>query len=645
MMPSPEGNLSLMASGSVQGLQPAGGSLAQETASQEVWAAAQINLSDANPSAVPGISNPLSLRSTLTASNQSNASANATSSDFTASITALFNESGSYTGAYGSLQVQEALNDPTLLHASDSQPLQIYAQSGDISGLRLFSAKQANISAGGDITDVGLYIQNNTVQDVSIVSAGGSIVAWDSTSPLQQQAQAAYLLGASSYLQAGDIQISGPGTLEVLAGGKLDLGNGPNNTDGTGVGITSIGNQRNPALGSLPGADIIVEAGVQLPTGLSSSTGGLALAGFATTVLEGASGTTYLSELAGTMASSGDPLPTGGLTTASFEPGSTQLSNEEKARLDLQLFYIVLRDTGRNHNDPGSAGYGSYTSGEEAIRTFFGHSTSAGNNIETWFRSITTVNGGMIDIFAPGGDLALTSLASDSSLTPPGIITEGGGGIYIYTQGNVTIGTGRIFTLKGGDIMIWSDQGNIAAGSSSKTVQTAPPTQVLIDPQSGNVETDLAGLATGGGIGVLATVEGIAPGNVDLIAPSGVIDAGDAGIRSSGNISLAATRILNANNIAASGSTTGAPPAPPPPAAPNVGGATAASSASAANNSTAANATSNRDAVATEEQAPSIISVEVLGYGGGEGTDNSDGDDQQKKKSAGGKTPPAQAAL
>jgi len=403
------------------------------------------------------------------------------------------------------------------------------------------------------------------------------------------------------------------------AGGNVNLGDGPNNPDGTGVGITSIGNERNPALGSLTGADIIVDAGVRLPTGLSS-TDGLALQDFATTVIQGPDGATYLSELAGTMTSSGDPLA-GTISASSFASGSTQLSAEEKARLDLQLFYIVLRDAGRNHNIVGSSGYGNYTAAEQAIQTFFGKAPGSGN-ISTWFRSITTVNGGNIDIFAPGGGLALTSQASDDSLTPPGIITEGGGGISIYTQQNVTLGTGRIFTLKGGDIMIWSNLGNIAAGASSKTVQTAPPTQVLIDPTSGNVETDLGGLATGGGIGVLASVAGVPPGNVDLDAPSGVIDAGDAGIRSTGNINLAATKILNADNISASGTTAGAPPAAPPPAAPNISGATSASAAAAANNSAAENASTNNSAASVSEEPPSIISVEVLGYGGGDDTDD-----------------------
>src|SRR5262249_58447364 len=100
------------------------------------------------------------------------------------------------------------------------------------------------------------------------------------------------------------------------------------------------------------------------------------------------------------------------------------------------------------------------------------------------------------------------------------------------------VGHSRIFTLRGGDIVIWSTLGNMGAGASSKTVQAAPPTRVLVDPQSGDVRTDLAGLATGGGIGVLASVKGVPPGDVDLIAPAGVVDAGDAGIRVSGNLNI-----------------------------------------------------------------------------------------------------------
>jgi hypothetical protein len=121
-------------------------------------------------------------------------------------------------------------------------------------------------------------------------------------------------------------------------------------------------------------------------------------------------------------------------------------------------------------------------------------------------------------------------MASDifgSPLTPPGIVTEFGGAVSLFTDGSVDIGQARIFTLRGGDVIIWSSTGDIAAGTAPKTVVTAPPTRVVLDATSADVKTDLGGLATGGGIGVLAAVEGVEAGNVDLIAPQGVVDAGE----------------------------------------------------------------------------------------------------------------------
>jgi hypothetical protein len=125
-------------------------------------------------------------------------------------------------------------------------------------------------------------------------------------------------------------------------------------------------------------------------------------------------------------------------------------------------------------------------------------------------------------------------------------------------------------------------------------------------------------LVTGGGLGVLASVTGVKPGAVTLLAPVGTVDAGDAGIRATGDIVIAAATVLNADNIAAGGKSVGLP-APPPVAAPNIGGLTAASSSSAATSTAASSvAQKSQQQPSTEEAPPSIIAVEVLGYGGSE---------------------------
>ena len=706
LVPSPVGTLQLLAAGSVSGF--------QQATSAVNWVASQIDVSDADPARLPSVSAPLGSLIDLTAS-----APPTTPADTLASLPALFTESGATVGSNVVLQTQQALhgqrpNDSSAfashaLHGGDITPVRLYAASGDISGLTLFTPKSARVIAGQDITDVGLYLQNVNSGDVSVVSAGRDIIAYDPNSPLRT------LAGASAIgnPESGDIQINGPGTLEVLAGRNLVLGAAALLNDGTQAGITSVGNVRNPYL-PFAGANIIAGAGLGVSSGLDHSQ--LNFPQFITQFLDPATSGLYASttlpELGALLGFTIDPKNPQAQNTAIWT-AFKQLSASQQDLLALNLYYFVLRDAGRDYNNPAAADYRNYNAGYEAIAALFGSkldftdSTHTGfadlylnpatrltgtgkyltalgqllggtgatdaqiwqqysalatdaqrgyalkifsqvlNDIapeltasatlakgksdtakvlgalfngQAWYgnftltsRVIKTVNGGDISLFAPGGGLSLGFDLGNATLAPPGIVTEHGGNISIFTEQNVDVGALRIFTLRGGNEIIWSTTGNIAAGRSSKTVQTAPPTQVLIDPQSANVKTDLAGLATGGGIGVLTAVAGVPPGNIDLIAPTGVVDAGDAGIRASGNLNIAAAVVLNASNIQVGGVSVGTPPPPP---APNIGSLGAASTASAGASSAAADVARQSAPPVVVAELPSLVTVEVLGYGG-----------------------------
>ena len=621
LTPATQGTIDLLASDSINAFQPDGTTINQKTGKEQVvWASGMINLSDADPTVIPGVGSPYAYQSQTNVGMNPSALAVSDSLDLSP-INNLFNVSGSTTGTHGILQTKQQLHTSGLLHPND-QPLDIYAQTGDISGLTLFSSTAARVMAGQDITDIALYIQNDNASDISLVAAGRDIIAYDPNSSLRQGVNlatsvysgynASFAPAGSGFgaPNAGDIQIAGPGTLEVLAGRNLNLGVGPNNPDGTGVGITSIGKTANPYL-PFEGANVVAGAGIGAPGfDASQMNFGNFIAQFLTPGT--AQSAIYLPELGTSMG-----LPS---TSSSQDiwTAFNQLSSAHRNALALDIFYLVLRDAGRDHNNPASPNAGSYADGNAAIKALFGDSPwPSSGDISLTSREIKTTNGGDITLLAPGGGLNVGLNLTSAQAADQGILTVDGGNINIFANGNVNVGTSRIFTLHGGNEIIWSTTGNIAAGNSSKTVQSAPPTRVLIDPQSADVQTDLAGLATGGGIGVLETVVGAPPSDVDLVAPNGIVNAGDAGIRASGNLNIAAVQVLNAGNISVGGKSSGVPTT----TVPNVAGlSTASNTAGAASNtaSEAARQAASRAAAQQDQTLPSIITVEVIGYGGGD---------------------------
>ena len=48
---------------------------------------------------------------------------------------------------------------PGILHLGDPEPVRIYATTGDITGMTLYSPKAAQITSGNDIADVNRFIK------------------------------------------------------------------------------------------------------------------------------------------------------------------------------------------------------------------------------------------------------------------------------------------------------------------------------------------------------------------------------------------------------------------------------------------------------------------------------------------------------
>ncbi len=618
LAPSPTGDLELAAAGSIIGLQNTGlGRINNKVVN--VWTSSVINVSDASPSSIPGVTSPLAYQSIV---GRNQAAALQSSANLLRNVNLALDETGSSTGQSGTVLVKKALHGSGILHLADPNPVKLYALGGDITGFTLFSPKETRILARRDIVDIAFFIQNVEKSDVTLVAAGRDIIPFNENASIRSLAtnlndgnfvgdtRSTTVTGTSTNAMSGDIQINGPGMLEVLSGRNLDLGTGANFIDGTGVGITSIGNIRNPNL-PFAGADIIALAGVTAPGGDGPAHGlsmsSMNIDGFIATYLKKPEkfDSTYWNQVA---------------PKKDFD----ELTEEQQAIIALEKFYSVLSDTGKK-----AIKTGKYKAGYKAVKKLFGkHKPKA--ELFTRAREIRTTSGGAISLGVPGGSITMASEIFGNPLTPPGIVTEYGGAISTFTNRNVDIGQARIFTLRGGDITMWSSNGNIAAGTSPRTVVTAPPTRVVIDISSADIQTDLGGLATGGGIGVLAAVEGVKPANVSLIAPKGYVDAGDAGITATGNITIAANVVLNATNISSGGSTSGA--APSAPAAPSVAAVTSASNAATSSTSTAAKPTEQQqttDTAQAEQESASLFTVEVIGYGTGAKEEEDEEDNSQ----------------
>ncbi|WP_447774576.1 filamentous haemagglutinin family protein [Variovorax boronicumulans] len=276
------------------------------------------------------------------------------------------------------------------------------------------------------------------------------------------------------------------------------------------------------------------------------------------------------------------------------------------------VYFAELKAGGREYNDESGVRYGSYLRGRNAIASLFPGTSYRGDITMFGSAGVNTLFGGDIAMLTPGGRqvFGIEGAAPRAVGTLiPGVITQGAGDISLYALGSILLGQSRIMTTFGGSVLGWSAEGDINAGRGSKTTVVYTPPKRVYD-RWGNVVLSSDVPSTGAGIATLNPIPEVPAGDIDLIAPLGTIDAGEAGIRVSGNVNLAALQVVNAANVAVQGKSTGLPVV----ASVNVGALTNASAA-ASQATAAAQDVMQRERAAARQSLPSVFSVRVLGFG------------------------------
>ena len=468
---------------------------------------------------------------------------------------------------------------PSPLHAGDTKAALIIAETGGIGSLpgslnrlSLNLPKQTHIVAGEDISNLNLSVQHVSADDISIVQAGRDIVF-----PTERDPNS----GNVNVNSQARFQFAGPGDVYVLAGRDVDLG--------AAGGIVSIGNLENPTLPD-GGASIAVMTGQRTPPAYDA---------FVKKYL--VENTAYSEQLAAYM----QQLGSDDVSIEAFRA----LPLLKQRKLIHEILFNELREAGKLAAQTGQTE--DYERGYDAIRTLFPGDSYPGD-LKSFLSRIYTRDGGDINLLVPGG-LVNAGVASSTAINKPadqlGIVAERDGDINAMVHGDFLVNQSRVFALDGGGVTIWSSAGDIDAGRGAKTALAVPPAEAATDA-FGNTVVEFPPAISGSGIKASVRTLGREPGDVFLIAPVGVVDAGDAGIEAAGNLTIAATAVLGAGNIKVGGVSTGVPLAD--------SGASAVSAsvgAAAAAAKSGEEASTSKRAVMDKEGNISIIEVEVIGFG------------------------------
>ena len=294
-----------------------------------------------------------------------------------------------------------------------------------------------------------------------------------------------------------------------------------------------------------------------------------------------------------------------------------------------EMVYSALLVTGRDSNNRASPFAANFERGYAALELVFpglreqnadGSFKNYQGEINLFASRIKTERGGNIEFMVPGGDLIVglsntPAVLVDTGNDVLGMLSVADGNVRGFARDNILVNQSRILTVGGGNVLLWSSEGDIDAGKGKKTASAVPPPIIKVDPASGKVTQELQGAASGSGIGALSSGGRVA-GDIDLIAPKGTVNAGDAGIRAN-NLNIAAQVVLGADNIAVAGTTTGAPVADASAVSATTSGATAQGDDVA--KATAALSQNLSDAARTSDEMkklkPTFINAEVIGHG------------------------------
>lgn len=633
LFPSTDGNLGLLARDSVSfDMQSAGGSLASHLA----WGIIDAPLSS--------MVSPLSL-------------ASLTSSD-TSPATFVRKYGYLYSTAMSSAAMQAYTHAATPWRNDDTQPVRVYALNGDIvngagggvGGVFLVPSKAARIEAGRDIVDLAYLGQQVHASDISVISAGRDI--YDTALNSQPAGVNDPFSVLPSIVQAG------AGNLIVDAGRNLGhltsqsdynavqafVRNAyralqPVGSSGVTTGIDTVGNTYNPYL-SADGASVYASFG---------TAPGIDRAAFIATYIDpSASKPAGLDDSASSLVDFVESYDAGlavdtGLANGAQRPDYSvdqawarfqQLPVDAQSIFVQKTLFRILATVGADVNDTSSPFAGQYGRGYAALNTLFpasygytANGTDGGENgaqqsihtgdLDLRGSTIQTQSGGDVSILGPGGDVLLGSASAPPVIVQggellagpntQGVLTLRQGNVSMFTDGSTLLAQSRIFTEQGGDVTIWSSNGDINAGKGAKTTTEIPPVTYLCTQDAWCYE-DPSGQVSGAGIATLQTVPGAPEGSVYLMAPRGTVDAGDAGIRVSGNLVIAAAHVANADNVQVKGDAVGLPVVQ----AVNVGALNAASSAASAATKAAEDVARQQQSDARDRQ-PSIISVQVIG--------------------------------